>query len=125
MAEKNNAAQENEANDDGAVHLVPIKHLGVTDQRSIFANHVLIQHNACGEFFLSFFEMPPPIVIGTEEEKKKQLAEISQQDAHCVARVVIAKERMSGLIGAMAENYSKFLSLTATDHASREEQKHE
>ena len=122
MTEKNNTAKENEKGE-GEVHYVPYKH--IDDTRTIYANHILIQHNDAGEFFLSFFDAPPPIVMGSAEERKKQLADISEQDAHCVARIGLSKERMESVIGALAQNYALFRQRGKDQGAIREEQKHE
>ena len=124
MTEKNNTAPTSEKSE-GDVHYVRIQYTGVDDLRTTYANNVLIQHNPAGEFFLSFFDMPPPIVMGTEEEKAAQIKEISTMDARCVARIGLSKERMAAVIAAMAENYDKCLQRGKDQDASHGEKKHE
>ena len=124
MTEKNNTAKADKA--DKEVRFVPYKHIGVDDTRTIYANHMLIQHNDAGEFFLSFFDAPPPIVMpGPEEETKKKLAAISEQDAHCVARIGLSKDRMASVIGALAQNFARFSQRDKDKDTSQEERNHE
>ena len=75
---------------------------------SVYASNFIIQHGL-EEFYISFFEMPPPIVLGTAEEREEQISKIESVRAKCVARVVLTPTRIPALIAALEENYDKYL----------------
>lgn len=76
---------------------------------SKFVNNVVVTHSPQGEFYVSFFEVVPPAIVGeTEEEKRRAIAEIETVQARCVARVVMTEERMAATIGAFAENLRSY-----------------
>jgi hypothetical protein len=53
-----------------------------------------IQH----EFVISFFEAQPPILVGTPEENKMRFQELGAIRAECVARIIVAAERLPEFI---------------------------
>ncbi len=56
-----------------------------------------IQH----EFVISFFEAQPPIFLGTPEENRTRYQELGAIRAECVARVIVAAERLPEFIEAL------------------------
>ena len=56
-----------------------------------------IQH----EFVISFFEAQPPIILGTPEENRAKYQELGAIRAECVARVIVAAERLPDFIEAL------------------------
>ena len=86
---------------------VPIKH-ELIDDRSIFANHLVVHNTDEGEFFLSFFEVVQPVLLGTPDEQREQLESINEVKAKCVSRIVISADRVPGFIGAIAERYERY-----------------
>jgi hypothetical protein len=87
---------------------LPIEHVLPDDQRTLFANHVTIQHTNEGEFLLSFFEIEQPLLLADAGNLEKQLANITSVKAVCRARVVMAAARMRKLIGALITNYETY-----------------
>ncbi len=59
---------------------------------SRYATNLVVQRND-HETIISFFELPPPLVIGTPDEVKAHLQTLHSVRAVCVARVIIANGR--------------------------------
>jgi hypothetical protein len=80
-----------------------------------FANHLLVQFDQ-NEFYISFFEMIPPLLLGTDEEQKKILGSLKSIPAKCVSRIVVSKERMPSFIKALQTHAEKHIGkLIASD----------
>ena len=73
---------------------------------SSFANHMLVQIDE-HDFHISFFQVTPPILLGTESEKKEQLKKLETVPARCVARIVVAEGLMPKIIQALQTNLEK------------------
>ena len=73
---------------------------------TLFANQMMVQVDE-HECHLSFFEIRPPLIIGTDEEKKAQAEALKSVAARCVARVVISKNRLPIFLGAVMEAMTK------------------
>ena len=69
-------------------------------QTATFSNYATVQ-NEGHEIYLSFFEIRPPLILGDEENKKKQLEELESVNAKCVSRIVMSTGRIPGLIQAL------------------------
>lgn len=63
-----------------------------------------IQH----EFVISYFEAQPPIILGTPEENRAKYQELGAIRAECVARVIIAAERLPEFIEAMQTSLAAY-----------------
>jgi hypothetical protein len=68
-----------------------------------------IQH----EFVISFFEAQPPIFIGTPEENRTRYQELGSIHAECVAKVIVAAERLPEFIAALQTTLAAY-------HAAKE-----
>lgn len=68
-----------------------------------YATNFVLAHTL-DEFFLSFFELAPPIVLGSDEEKARQLEKISALEARCVARIVMDHKRATQLLDVLSRN---------------------
>lgn len=79
------------------------------DVESKYATHLNIQ-STDQEFVINFFEAHPPIITGTEEQKKTQLEELSSVEATCVARIIVTPQRMRDFLDTMEESFEKFMS---------------
>ena len=87
---------------------IAIEHVVPEDLKTLFSNHMTVQHTNEGEFTISFFETLQPLLIGPPDEQAKQFAEIKSTKAVCLARIVMAAERMPRLIGALITNYETY-----------------
>jgi hypothetical protein len=116
--------------EDSRLKAVPIKHVFPEGQRSLFSNHITVQHSNEGEFTISFFEVTQPLVLGNPDEVDKQWAGIESATATCLARVVVSAARMPRLIGALITNYEIYEADTGktpqgdTDSDEKGSQKH-
>lgn len=77
------------------------------DVKTGYATNFIVQHTD-REFYLSFFDTPPPIILGTPEEREEQVKKMKSVRAQAVARVVISSDRMPQFIEVLQENWEKF-----------------
>jgi hypothetical protein len=76
------------------------------DLRSRYATHMVVQRSE-QEFYISFFEIPPPLIIGTPEEQQQQLNEMGAVKAECVARIIVAAGRMPEFVTVLQRNLER------------------
>lgn len=89
--------------------LVPVDYDINEDTPRGYATNLVVQHTE-HEFIVSFFNIEPPLVLGTPEEKQEQLAAIENVHAKCIARITINAGRMEEFIKALNENLGVFKS---------------
>lgn len=77
------------------------------DMSCQYATNLLVQHTD-HEFVIQFFRAMPPLVVGSPDEVKTQLAEIESVNAECVARVVVAASRMPEFVDVLQQNLQRF-----------------
>ncbi len=87
---------------------VPIEWHVPEDLISRYANNIVVQHTE-DEFIISFFEARPPLLLGPSEEIKAKLEQIKSIRAECVARIIVAAEKMPSVIEALQGNLDKYL----------------
>ena len=85
---------------------LPIEWNFPSDLRTVYANHLIVQHTE-HEFVISFFEAHAPIVFGSAEQKKAQLEALESVPANCVARIVVARSRMPVFMKVLQDNLSQ------------------
>jgi len=95
------------ADQDTSRILLPIEWHVPDDLVTRYANNLLIQHTE-HEFILSFFEILPPLAVGSPEEQAAQLQAIGAVRAECVARVVVSADRMGSFVEALRGSYEKY-----------------
>lgn len=105
MRDKRTTSRQSTTQSEGETKALRIKHIFPEGQRSIFSNHVTVQHTNEGEFTISFFEVVQPLLLGEPDDVAKQFAELDVAPANCLARVVVSAARMQRLIGALITNY--------------------
>jgi hypothetical protein len=66
------------------------------------ATHIVIQRDG-PEYIINFFELRPPLLTGTPEEQATQLAKIETIQGLCIARLIVAAERMPAIAKAFAD----------------------
>ena len=86
---------------------VPIQWEIPDDLLTQVATNFVVQHTN-QEFILSFFKLFPLIILGSPEEKKAQIEELTQARAQCVAQVVLTPQRMGELIAILQKNLKIF-----------------
>lgn len=97
MNEDQEKAQIEEAQREESLE-VPLK-LSVPTGISRYAQHLIVQRSQF-EVVLSFFEVVPPVLLGTPEEQKELLKNGVRAD--CVARIIVANNRYSDFVRAMS-----------------------
>lgn len=77
------------------------------------ANHMLAQLDEHG-FYLSFFHVPPPILLGNATERKRAFEEISALPARCVGRVAVSEPLIERIIAALQGQLEKARAVRAS-----------
>jgi len=75
--------------------------------QSRYANNVLVQAGQY-EFVISFFEIQPPLLLGSPEENEAKLKQIGAVRAECVSKVIVSPEVIPGLISALQIELEKY-----------------
>jgi len=65
-----------------------------------FANHMVVQKDE-HDFHISFFQITPPLIVGTESERREQAEKLQSIPAKCVARIVVAEGYLPRVIAAL------------------------
>ena len=73
-----------------------------------YTNNFVVQHTP-DAFFLSFFQIRQPIIIGTPEERKEQLDQIDSTTARFVTQVAMSPAQMAQLVKVLQGNLEKYL----------------
>jgi hypothetical protein len=73
------------------------------DLKTHFVSNFVIQTQP-DHFVLTFFEVWPPAIVGSSEEKKAALDGLQSVEAKCVARIVVTPARMQELAKLIQEN---------------------
>lgn len=89
---------------------IPLEWRVPEDLETHFATNVVISHSEA-EFFLTFFEVVPPPVIGDVDS----LRALKSVPAQAVARIAVAADRMEGIINAMRQNLENYRKMKALE----------
>jgi hypothetical protein len=89
---------------------IPIEWVFPPDVETRLATNAVVQFTD-DLFFLSFFEILPPLILSdTDEEKKAQLESIDAVEAKCVARVALTPDQTALLMRALSQVFDKWQS---------------
>ncbi len=94
---------------------VPIEWHSPENLMSHYANNMVVQHTP-HEFIVSFFETRPPLILGDIEKHAEQLKSVRSL---CVARLIIAPERMGEFIKVLQTQYQDYLADKSDEEASQ------
>jgi hypothetical protein len=81
---------------------------------SRYATNLTVQHTD-HEFIISFYEIDPPLLLGSAEENAAKLKELEAVQAELVARIIVAPRRMPEFIRVLQENLDHYLSRDAKE----------
>ena len=98
------------------VFSVPLRWHVPEETPTYYATNMVLQFTK-REFVVSFFQAFPPLLTGTAEEVEQQMSEMDALTARCVARIVIAPDRMPAFVEAFQGNLEQF----QARHGSAEE----
>jgi hypothetical protein len=73
-----------------------------------YSNQLLVQFGQ-HECNISFFDIKPPVLLGSPEEQREQLKSVESVRAVCVARIVVAKEFVPEIIAALQRAWTMHL----------------
>ena len=82
---------------------LPIVYVGLEEVETLFANNFVIQHQV-NEFILTVSQIQPPILLGTDSERKEQAERLSYIPAKVVSGVAFNRDRLVSLISIVQEN---------------------
>lgn len=85
---------------------IPINRIFPEELQSHFVEHFVVQQSD-DHFVLSFFEVWPPVIVGTKEEKLKTMENLEAVNAKCVARLVLTPKRMQEIATVIQANLKK------------------
>lgn len=71
-----------------------------------YATNLVIQRLE-NEFLISFFEIRPPIILGSPEEVVEKVKEFKSIRANCVAQIIVAADKMPDIVKALQTNLEK------------------
>lgn len=72
-----------------------------------YATNFVVQASD-NEFRLYFFDIKPPMTIGTPEEQRQQLDQLQSVTAECVASLVVAPARMGELVTLLQGYFERY-----------------
>ena len=76
-----------------------IKTYHATDMTVSFTGH---------DFVVSFFEVRPPLILGSMSERRAQSKEIKSVRKQCVSRIAVNVDRMPAFIKAFQTNLKRY-----------------
>jgi hypothetical protein len=76
--------------------------------KTLYANHAIVQHTSAGDFFISFYEVIPPLILGADEDRDEKVKAIDSVGAQCIARIAVTEATLPKLIGALVKNYDSY-----------------
>lgn len=87
---------------------VPIEWHISEDLDSNYATNLVIQHSE-HEFFIDFFEMRHPLILGNPDQVREQQEKLESVRAECVARIIVSPDRMQEFVDAIQANLNKYM----------------
>jgi len=73
---------------------------------SRYATNMLVQKSE-HEYIISFFEIKPPVLLGTPEEVTAQASKIKSVKAECISRIIVSDDRMPDFVRVLQDNIKK------------------
>jgi hypothetical protein len=99
---------------------LPIEYVVGDALPSQYVTELVVQHNQ-ENFILSFFEIRPPILLGSADTRKAALENLDHIEAHCHARLVIPAGKMADFVRVMQENYERWAEHMASSGSEEDE----
>ncbi len=79
-----------------------------------YATNLVIQRLE-NEYLISFFEVLPPILLGTPEEIGEKLGTLNSVRANCVAKIIVSANKMPEFVSVMQRNLEKAITQSAPE----------
>ena len=81
---------------------IPVNWTFPVDLVSGYATNMLVQSGE-SELYVSFFEVPPPVLFGPEDTKT-----LESVTAECIARIIISPDRLGKFIEVLQQQLKNF-----------------
>lgn len=85
----------------------PIKWVIPESIKTEHATNIVVQQRG-SEFTILFFEIEPPLFVGTPEEQVAQYKKLGEVTAKCVARIVMSAENTTEAVNNLIESVNRF-----------------
>jgi hypothetical protein len=86
---------------------IPLVYVGAEDVPILFVNQFVIQHHE-DDFVLMLGQITPPVLLGTDEERRAQAEKVAYVPVNVVARVAFSRGRLVELIEVLQEHLRKY-----------------
>ena len=102
--DQNGVQKDNSPGEDSVEMEIELRGIGAGQ----FANHMVVQADP-DTVRLMFFQVIPPLFIGmdTAEEKRAEMKRLGKVHADCVSSVIVPREKIDALVGALVNTLSK------------------
>ena len=77
---------------------------------SQYATNFVVQGTG-HEFIISFFEIHPPIILGSADVQRADFEKIQSVPAECVARIIVAAERLPEFVKLLQGQLDQYRSM--------------
>lgn len=98
---------------------IPLEFVIPDDLATKVATNMIVQHSE-HEFFIYFFEAQPPLILGETEADLKKMKKIR---AKCVAKVIVAADRMEEFVDVWNKNFSGYISQWQENNKNKKDNK--
>jgi len=89
--------------------LIPVEWHVPDDLASHYATNLVVQHTE-HEFNIFFYEIRPPLLIGSPEEVREGLEKVELVRANCVAHIIVAPDRMPEFVQVLQTSLERYRS---------------
>jgi len=88
---------------------VPMEWVVPENIKPEYASDLVVQ-SLSDVFQIYFFQVNPPFIIGTQEEKLQQLTNLDSVKANCVSRLIVTPSKLEEFIDTMKSQLDKYKS---------------
>jgi hypothetical protein len=74
-----------------------------------FANNLVVQTDNNGCLYLSFYQVLPPLLVGTQAQRKEQASEIKSVKAMPVAKIAVTPDRFMKMLEVLNKHGQNLL----------------
>lgn len=86
---------------------IPLTWVGPDEVPVVMANHFISQFHDDG-FVLTFGQVAPPIILGSEEQQREQLEALAFVPVRPLARFALTEQRVRELIKLLTDNLAVY-----------------
>lgn len=86
---------------------LPVVYTSVEDEPMLFANQFVIQFNQ-DEFILTIGQVQPPMLVGSQEEKREQASKLTHVPIRVLIRVAMTRTRLDELAQLLTDSLRRY-----------------